>query len=388
MATVPTPSDVLEDESLFYEPYRRLSADLRKAAETMSDTEVRYLIDLYYSLQEGRKRGDNQLRASSADQEPNTLTAFLSQQVAAMEGACNSALQIVARRTRTGRWLMGIKGISGVLTAGLLASVDIAHAPTAASVWRFAGLDPSWQWLGKEKASKLYTEVRDTHLWGRTPQDLLPELARRVNTPEQGLLARVERQTRPRHAMQEVRPLEEVLDHLTRTQLTKALATRPWNAGLKTLTWKIMDCLVKVQNRDDAPYYCTVYTERKQREWRNNFAGLFHEQCTEALTRNLTPLQRPWYSGLYDPAPLMVQWRAGENPSTWTLPEPQDGGVPMLPPGRIELRARRIAVKKFLADLHYCLYEEHYGRPPVPSPDQQARGRTRFRPPDNWQQTT
>jgi len=58
-----------------------------------------------------------------------------------------------------------------------------------------------------------------------------------------------------------------------------------------------------------------------------------------------------------------------------------------LPPGRIELRARRVAVKQFLADLHYCLYEEHYGRPPAPNALQQARGKTSFRPPPGWRET-
>jgi hypothetical protein len=108
-----------DEELLFVEPMRRLTADMRKAAETMSDAEVRYLIDLYYSNHEMRKAGDNKLRASRADGEPNSFTQFLAAQVEALEGACNGALQVVARRTRTGRWCMAIKGISGVLTAGL-----------------------------------------------------------------------------------------------------------------------------------------------------------------------------------------------------------------------------------------------------------------------------
>jgi hypothetical protein len=53
----------------------------------------------------------------------------------------------------------------------------------------------------------------------------------------------------------------------------------------------------------------------------------------------------------------------------------------MLPPGRIELRARRIAVKQFLADLHFCLHEETYGTTPQPNAEQRARGKTEFRPP-------
>lgn len=380
---------LLEDESLFYEPVRRLTADMRKAAETMSEAEVRYLIDLYYSTQEQRKRSDNQLRASSADQEPNTLTQYLAAQVDALEGICNGVLQTIARRTRTGRWCMSLKGISGVLTSGLLAQLDVRKAPSAASFWRFCGQDPSWTWLGKEKAAKLYAQVVEDHEGSRPrPQDLLDTLAKQVNTPVVGLLERVERQTRPRTAAGPARTLEEVHAALTRAQLVNALATRPWNAGLKTLIWKLMDCLVKVQNRDDAPYYCAIYQRRKVHEWERNFAGDFGAQCSEALSRNLTVLQRPWYSGQYDPAVLRPQWQQGMSPSTWKLPDPMEGGVPMLPPGRIELRARRIGVKQFLADLHYCLHEEAYGSPPAPSAEQQARGTTSFRVPPGWAETT
>lgn len=375
-------------EDLPYEPIRRLTADMRRAAETMSDAEVRYLIDLFYGNQENRKRGQNQLRAARADSEPSSFIAYIAGQVESFEGVCNSALQVVAKRTRTGRWLMELKGVSGVLTSGLLASLDVRKAATAASFWRFMGLDPSWEWLGKEKAQKLYADVREAGTWGRSPQELLPELARRVATHETGLLARVERQTRPKQAREAVRTLEDVRDELTRTQLINALATRPWNASLKTLQWKLMDCLVKVQNRDDAPYYCRIYQDRKAVEWDRNFSGMNHVACAQALHRNLTPLQRPWYSGQYDPQPLITQWKDGKSPSTWDLPKAEDGGVPMLPPGRIELRARRIAVKQFLADLHYCLYEETFGTPPVPNAQQQARGKTSFRPPPGWQETT
>lgn len=384
MATFP---DLIDDEPALYEPVRRLTADMRRAAETMGDSEVRYLIDLYYATQENRKRGANQLRAAKADQEPNSFVDFMSHQVESMEGICNSALHIIANRTRTGRWCMAIKGISGVLTAGLLASLDVRKAPTAASFWRFYGLDPTWVWLGKERAQALYTEIREGAEDGQRPRDLLAALADQTHTPIDGLLARVERQTRPRNATEPVRTMDEVRDGLTRAQLINALATRPWNAAGKTLSWKLFDCLVKVQNRDDHPYYCDLYLERKRAEWQRNFAGAYADACRDALKRNLTALQRPWYSGQYDPTTLREQWQQGLSPSTWKLPDSQEGGVPMLPPGRIELRARRIGVKQFLADLHYCLFEEAYGRAPVPNEAQQARGKTSFRPPPGWQET-
>jgi hypothetical protein len=346
---------------------------------------VRYLIDLYYLCQEGRKRSDNQIRAARSDHEPNSLLTYLAGQMESFEGVCNGALQAVARRTRAGRWCMGLKGVSGVLTAGLLANFDVRKAPTAASFWRYSGLDPTFIWLGKEKAQKLYAELREVAGRGsNAPQDLVDPAARRVFCTSDSLLARVERQTRPRTSREPVRSLDEVRDSLTRTQLINALATRPWNATCKTLQWKLMDCLVKVQNRDGAPYYCRIYQDRKRKEWQWNFEGKFAEACTEAMTRNLTPLQRPWYSGGYNAEKLKAQWLEGKSPSTWDLlmdEERELEGTPMLPPGRIELRARRIAVKQFLADLHFCLHEETYGTTPQPNAEQRARGKTEFRPP-------
>ena len=41
MALRPDDPFLDDDESLFVEPMRRLTADMRKAAETMSDAEVR-----------------------------------------------------------------------------------------------------------------------------------------------------------------------------------------------------------------------------------------------------------------------------------------------------------------------------------------------------------
>ena len=55
----------------------RLTRDLVKAAATLSDDEVRYLVDGYYLMQEGRKRASNQVRAM--DKEPTLLLAWLAE---------------------------------------------------------------------------------------------------------------------------------------------------------------------------------------------------------------------------------------------------------------------------------------------------------------------
>jgi hypothetical protein len=50
-----------------------------------------------------------------------------------------------------GVWARSIVGVGPIITAGLLANIDIRQAPTVGHVWRFAGLDPTTRW---DKATK------------------------------------------------------------------------------------------------------------------------------------------------------------------------------------------------------------------------------------------
>lgn len=110
---------------------------------------------------------------------------------------------------------------------------------------------------------------------------------------------------------------------------------RPWNAQLKTLCWKIGDSFVKFHNRDEC-IYGKVYEERKALEVSRNEAGQFADQAAQTLTdRNIK-----------DKATRAV-YEAGR-----------------LPDGRIDLRARRYAVKLFLSHWHHVAFESRFGEPP------------------------
>jgi hypothetical protein len=110
---------------------------------------------------------------------------------------------------------------------------------------------------------------------------------------------------------------------------------RPWNASLKVLCWKLGQSFVKVQGRP-ADVYGKVYAARKRLEQERNAEGRFADQAAVALKR----LKRE---------------------DTVARTHYQDG---KLPPGHIDARARRYAVKAFLADYHGVAYEKHYGKPP------------------------
>lgn len=247
------------------EPIMKLSKDLKAAAADMSSDEARFLVDYYYIAQEDRKRSTNQVRALDESKEPNAVISWLAAQSEALEDQIKKALDVYTKNHIMGSWMRQIVGIGPVISAGLLAHIDIEKAPTVGHIWRYAGLDPTSKW---EKGQK-----------------------------------------------------------------------RPWNAGLKTLCWKAGQSFMKFSGRDDC-YYGHIYRERKNFEIARNERGdnkELAEQLKEKVSKN-TEAYKHFSNGL-------------------------------LPPGQIDARARRYAVKLFLSHLHGAWYEMHFGtKPPLPYP--------------------
>jgi hypothetical protein len=113
---------------------------------------------------------------------------------------------------------------------------------------------------------------------------------------------------------------------------------RPWNQRLKRLAWIIGDCFVRLRD-NDKDIYGKVYDERKALEVSRNEAGMFSEIAAETLEAKK----------IRDPKTLKA-YKAGR-----------------LPDGRIDLRARRYAVKLFLSHYHEIAFFCHFGHlPPKP----------------------
>lgn len=114
---------------------------------------------------------------------------------------------------------------------------------------------------------------------------------------------------------------------------------RPFNASLKTLCWKIGESFVKVSNHE-ADFYGKVWRERKEREIARNMAGDLAPQAAAKLER----------------------FKIGK--STEAYKAYSEG---RLPDAHIHARAKRWAVKLFLAHWHHVAYECHFGTtPPKP----------------------
>jgi len=104
-----------------------------------------------------------------------------------------------------------------------------------------------------------------------------------------------------------------------------------------------------------------IYRKRKALEWKRNLAGEFATQAAlklETCKIGKSTGAYKWYSGMYAhydfTTPLVKPVAAA-------------AGIQMLPPAHIHARARRYAVKLFLAHLHHVWYKDHYkADPPLP----------------------
>lgn len=176
---------------------------------------------------------------------------------------------------------------------------------------------------------------------------------------------------------------------------------RPWNAKLKTLVcYKLGECLVKVQNHEDA-FYGHLYRDRKLIELRRNDSGQYSAQAAHdaQVEKKLRTGARQtglygadtdawkWVNGCFtagvcmalqdhsamplhiqEDAKAKTQWlkehRARVLEEAWVGP---GNGQPMLPPSQIHGRARRHAAKIFLVHFWEEMWVEKYNEePPIP----------------------
>lgn len=114
---------------------------------------------------------------------------------------------------------------------------------------------------------------------------------------------------------------------------------RPWNAELKTLCWKIGESFVKVKG-NEADTYGKIYDQRKAYELARNERGEYAQQAQLILEAKRFKGDTK-AKGAYEKG--------------------------RLPDGHVHARAKRYAVKLFLAHWHEVAYRAHFGTsPPLP----------------------
>lgn len=261
---------------------RQLLRSIRESAKLLDRAQVRYLVDLYYQVQDFRIAAAAQVREMIEADEPNYLMSWQYVRFEEMEGDIVKALDSWTDTVTPGRWAKTIKGIGPVIAAGLIAQIPIENSRYAGQLWSFAGIGGDSEWKKGQK--------------------------------------------------------------------------RPWNARLKTLCWKAGESFVKQSNRD-GDIYGHLYAERKALETSRNEAGKFAGQAAAALKAKSYGKEteaRKWY---------------------------EQG---KLPPAHIHARARRFAVKLFLAHLHHVMWEDRFGEPPERPYILNLPEHTHYFAPPNW----
>jgi hypothetical protein len=150
------------------EPVQRLSRDIRAAALTLGDAEARFLVDAYYLMQDDRKRAFAQERALEATlpkAEPNAVITWLAAQSSTLENQIKSALDTYTNAHPMGSFMRSVTGIGPVISAGLLAHIDIEKCPTVGHIWRFAGIAADGQKPWEKGTKRPFNPQLKTLCW-------------------------------------------------------------------------------------------------------------------------------------------------------------------------------------------------------------------------------
>lgn len=126
--------DVLEIE--------KYSKSVAQAAKVLERTQARTLVHLYYSNQRSRIAMGNRIIAFKKDGKATEVLDFMMNQFVLIEKYTSGLLNQYAKANYMGQWSSQICGIGPVLSAGLLAYVNLDIAQTAGDVWAYAGLAP------------------------------------------------------------------------------------------------------------------------------------------------------------------------------------------------------------------------------------------------------
>lgn len=189
----------------------RLTRDVRNAAVSISAADARFMVDAYYQMQEYRKATANQQKASVKAGEP-VIMNWLLKQTEIVENQIKSLLDVWSGNQEAGQWAKSIIGIGPVIAAGLLTHIDIRQAPTVGHIWRFAGLDPTQQWLGAVRGN---AETADAIGRLGSVEAAIPGLAAMIGTRAETLRKLATSDAKGKALK------------LTKTSLSKAAAKRP-----------------------------------------------------------------------------------------------------------------------------------------------------------------
>jgi hypothetical protein len=164
---------VVDEEMVNPETASLLRADAKAAVARLAEdpsrglTIVRYLVESYYDQQQFRISSAHRARKTEEAGASAQLLSWLAGRDRDTEKAIFAMLEQYTREETTGMgmWARSFVGVGPIISAGLLATINMDIATTPSKIWRFYGLDPTvvwrkgekrpWSALGKQIAYKL-----------------------------------------------------------------------------------------------------------------------------------------------------------------------------------------------------------------------------------------
>lgn len=328
--------------------------DMRKSSMLLDKKQTRYLVDTYYLIQGQRKRTGNQIIALRKSGEPTDTLELLFSINKSLEAFIKKVLDYATSQTQIGQWLREITGIGPVLAAGLTAHIDINIAKTSGAIWRFAGYDVTLKWVGAEESKKWIDEwiaaqatergvTKKTIISEGVTNDLLLAASEFCGQKAETLyknavkfsekFKEVKRETIGEDG--EIIETTEKEPVATFESFRKAMSLCPFNRKLKTICWLIGKSFQKSCNNPKS-LYGRLYKSRKAWEKERSDRGVYKDQALARAEEVGKGTQAyGWYS-------------KGQ-----------------LSPAHIDERARRWAVKIFLAHLFEVWHKMEFKKEPV-----------------------
>lgn len=146
-----------------------ISDKVKESIVTIQQSELRYLVDAYYQSQDDRITKDGQVRAikqgyDGEDHEPPLALTWVAKNRRNEEEQIKKMLDIYTDNHPVGKWAKDTIGIGPVLSAALIAYMDIEKCKHSGQFLSYAGQnDQNVPWLGNEKAGDIIKAAKAIH---------------------------------------------------------------------------------------------------------------------------------------------------------------------------------------------------------------------------------
>lgn len=129
----------------------KLDKAKRAEAKDLDRDQARCLVDAYYMIQGSRVATGNQRSALDRSEKTSDILFWMERQQREVEDEIAKLLDKWSEAFLLGRWARSVCGIGPVISAALMAHINIDRTKSISSLWRFAGLDPTCEWKKGEK---------------------------------------------------------------------------------------------------------------------------------------------------------------------------------------------------------------------------------------------